>query len=85
MTADNAELYRWPIDLEQGRVTTKTGYIVLVRTGGYRISDAKLVLRPPLDLHIPLIILSPDPLVLTGIYETAGSRVASLPRRRLCR
>ena len=71
VTADNAELYRWPIDLEQGRVTTKTGYIVLVRTGGYRISDAKLVLRPPLDLHIPLIILSPDPLVLTGIYETA--------------
>ena len=71
VTADNAELYRWPIDLEQGRVTTKTGYIVLVRTGGYRISDAKLVLRPPLDLHIPLINLSPDPLVLTGIYETA--------------
>ena len=71
VTADNAELYLWPIDLERGRVTTNTGYIVLVRTGGYRISDAKLVLRPPLDLHIPLINLSPDPLVLTGIYETA--------------
>ena len=71
VTADNAELYLWPIDLEQGRVTTNTGYIVLMRTGGYRISDAQLVLRPPLDLHIPPITLSPDPLVLTGIYETA--------------
>jgi len=70
VTADNAELYQWPIDLQQGQVTTKTGYIVSVRTGGYRISDARLVLRPPLDLHMPLITLSPDPLVLTGIYQT---------------
>ena len=70
VTADNAEFYLWPIDLEQGRVTTNTGYIVLVRTGGYQISDTKLVLRPPLDLHMPLIALSPDPLVLAGIYET---------------
>ena len=71
VTADNAELYLWPIDLEQGRVNTITGRIIRVRTGGYRISDTKLVLRPPLDLHLPLRALSPDLLVLTGIYEIA--------------
>ena len=71
VTADNAELYLWPIDLERGRVTTNTGYIVSVRTGGYRISDTNLVLRPPLDLHLPIGVPSPDPLVLTGIYQTA--------------
>ena len=70
VTSDNAELYLWAIDLEQGRVTTTNGFMVLITTGGYRISNATLVLRPPLDLHIPLINLSPDPLLLTGIYKT---------------
>ena len=71
VTADNAELYLWPIDLEQGHVTTTNGLIILVRTGGYQIGDTKLVLRPPLDLHLPSMACSPDLLVLTGIYETA--------------
>ena len=70
VTADNAEVYLWPIDLEQGHVTTNTGFIISVRTGGYNISDTKLVLRPPLDLHSPIGVASPDPLVLAGIYET---------------
>ena len=77
VTADNAELYLWPIDLERGRVTTNTGYIVSVRTGGYRISDTNLVLRPPLDLHLPIGVPSPDPLVLTGIYQTALGSLCS--------
>ena len=70
MTADNAELYAWPIDLEQGRVTLSSGELVETKVGGYKISDRDLVLRPPLDLHLPAFARSPDPLVLTGVYET---------------
>ena len=70
VTADNAELYAWPIDLEQGRITLSAGYLVSMNIAGYKISDPELVLRPPLDLHMPILALSPDPLVLTGIYET---------------
>ena len=70
VTADNAELYAWPIDLEQGRITLSAGYLVTVNIAGYKISDPELVLRPPLDLHMPILAPSPDPLVLTGIYET---------------
>ena len=70
VTADNAELFLWPIDLERGHVTLSNGCLVTVRTGGYRISDQKLVLRPPLDLHMPIGARSPDLLVLTGVYET---------------
>lgn len=73
VTADNAELYAWPIDLEQGHVTLTAGQLVQVRTGGYKISDAKLVLRPPTDLHMPLSAASPDPLLLTGVYEAVLS------------
>ena len=77
MTADNAELFLWPIDLEQGRVTTITGCIIRVRTGGYQIGDTKLVLRPPIDLHLPIKAPSPDPLALTGIYETVLGSLCS--------
>ena len=69
VTADNAELYAWPIDLEKGYITLTAGELVSVRTGGYKISDTDLVLRPPSDLHMPLHVSSPDPLVLTGVYE----------------
>ena len=70
VTTDNAELYVWPIDLEQGLVTVDTGYMVAVSTGGYRISCGNLVLRPPQDLYLSQMNRSPDPLVLTGIYKT---------------
>lgn len=70
VTADNAELHAWPIDLEQGRVTLTSGELVEVNVGGYKIGDPGLVLRPPLDLHMPLFPRSPDPLVLAGIYKT---------------
>ena len=69
VTADNAELHVWPIDLEKGYVTTETGCLVQMINVGYWIRDDKLVLRPPLDLP-PLRSCSPDPLLLTGIYET---------------
>ena len=76
MTADNAELYAWPIDLEQGHITLTAGELVTVNIGGYKISDPELVLRPPLDLHMPHVS-SPDSLVLTGVYETVLSSLRS--------
>ena len=54
VTADNAELYLWPIDLEQGHITLSVGELVAVKVAGYKISDRDLVLRPPLDLHMPI-------------------------------
>ena len=70
VTADNAELHVWPIDLEHGRVTKGTGLMVSVNIAGYKISDSELVLSPPLDLHMPMRLVPPDLLVLKGIYET---------------
>ena len=70
VTTDNVELYLWPIDLEQGGVSLSTGFLVQVKTGGYTVGNPRLFLSPPLDLHMPIGAPSPDPLVLTGIYET---------------
>ena len=69
VTTDNAELYGWRIDLKQDCITINAGYMVLVTTGGYKICDNNLI-GPPLDLYMPPRNLAPDPLVLTGIYET---------------
>ena len=77
VTADNAELYAWPIDLEQGYITLTAGELVSVTTGGYKISDPDLVLRPPLDLHMLAHVSSLDSLVLTGVYETVLSSLRS--------
>ena len=70
VTAENVELFLWPIDLEQGCVSLRTGYLVQVRTGGFTLGNPWLVLTPPLDLHMPIGAPSPDPLILTGIYDT---------------
>ena len=70
MTANNAELYAWPIDLEQSRITLSAGEPVTVNIADYKITDPKLVLRSPLDSQLPTVAPSPAPLVLTGIYET---------------
>ena len=70
VTAENVELFLWPIDLEQGCVSLKTGFLVHVNTGGFTLDNPRLVLTPPLDLHMPMRAPSPEPLILTGIYET---------------
>ncbi len=70
VTADNAELYVWPVDLDRGRIMLCAGVLVKVNTFGYKISDPELMLRPPLDLHMPTFVSTPDRLVLTGIYKT---------------
>lgn len=81
VTADNADLHVWPIDLEQGRVIKRTGGLVATQTVAFETSNRKLVLSPPVDLHMPSFVRRPDPLVLTGIYEvvlgTLRSRGAS--------
>lgn len=70
VTSDNTELYLWPIDLERGHVTVTSGLLVSVKTAGYTIDSRKLLLRPPLDLHMPFLARSPDSLLMTGIYKT---------------
>jgi hypothetical protein len=51
ITADNTDLYFWPIDLDAGQVTVTTGLMVRTTSGGFRLSDPELVIRPRLDLH----------------------------------
>ena len=77
VTTENADLHLWPIDMKEGSVTLSAGYLVKVTTGGYRISDPDLLLRPPIDLHLSFGAPSPDPLVLTGIYKTVLSSICS--------
>ena len=69
-TADNADLYVWPIDLEHGRVIKTTGYLVETSTVAFGAGSRGLVLSPPVDLYMPPHACSPDPLILSGIYET---------------
>ena len=54
VTADNAELFVWPIDLASGRVITSGGYLIRSHTFGYEFGDHDLVFSPPVDLHVPL-------------------------------
>jgi hypothetical protein len=76
VTADNAELYFWPIDVEAGKVTVSTGIMVHTLSGGFRISDPGLVIRPPLDLHLPGTQRA-DRMALEAIYRTVhGSAVS---------
>ncbi len=77
MTAENMELHVWPIDLEQGRVIKSTGYLVSTHTVAFGAGDSGLTLSPPLDVHMPFSAHGPDPLVLTGIYETVLSSLRS--------
>ncbi len=51
-TSDNSEVFAWPIDLEQGRVTLRRGAMVRVQMGGYQTSDG-LAISAPEELWIP--------------------------------
>ncbi len=73
LTADNAEPFFWPIDLESGYVTVTTGLMVRTLGGGYQIDDAELAIRPPLDLHLPLGSQTADSMCLDAIYTTVLS------------
>lgn len=77
MTAENAELHVWPIDLEQGFVIKRTGYLVSTNTVTYMANNREQVLSPPVDLRMPKAAHCPDPLILTAIYETVLSSLQS--------
>ena len=77
VTADNTELYFWPIDVEAGYVTVRTGMMVQTLGGGYQIDDLELVIRPPLDLHLPLGTQTADPMVLDAVFKTVLSSAAT--------
>ncbi len=77
VTADNTELYLWPIDVEAGYVAVRTGMMVQTLGGGYKIDDRELVIRPPLDLHLPLGAQNADSMVLEAVYKTALSSAAT--------
>jgi hypothetical protein len=77
VTADNTEVYFWPIDVEAGYVTVRTGFMVQTLGGGYQIDDRELVIRPPLDLHLPLGAQRADPMVLEAVYKTVLSSAGS--------
>lgn len=43
VTADNAELRAWPIDLEQGRVTLSKGELVEMNVGEFRTTHCSVI------------------------------------------
>ena len=53
-TADNSEIFVWPIDIDKGRVVTRYGRLVQVTTAGLVI-NAKLKIDAPPDLHMPFM------------------------------
>lgn len=77
VTADNTELHFWPIDVEAGNVTVTTGIMVKTRSGGYQITDKELVIRPPLELHMPISGDGADPERLDAVYRVALSSLRS--------
>ena len=70
LTADNTDLYVWPVDVEAGYVTVATGLMVRTLGGGYRISDPERAIRPPLDLHLALGAQTADAMCLEAVYRT---------------
>jgi len=69
VTADNTELFLWPIDVEQGYVTVTRGAMVTTHGGGFRIDDAELQIRSPVELHLPLGTSAADTERLEAIYN----------------
>ena len=70
ITADNTELFIWPIDVDDGHVTVTTGIMVQTLAGGYQIGDKHLTIRPPLDLPRFIHSCTVDPMCLEAVYQT---------------
>lgn len=77
VTTDNADLHLWSIDIEHGRLTLNRGGLVNTTISEFTSDNSRLVIAPPLDLHMPTLLPPPDPLVLTGIYETTLASLQS--------
>ncbi len=76
ITTDTAELFVWPVDVEEGYVTVTSGLMVRTHGGGYTISDPELVIRPPLDLHSGSVG-RPDEQLLSAVYTMVLGSVTS--------
>ena len=70
ITADNTELFFWPIDVDDGSVAFMTGIMVKTRVGGYRTSDEHLTIRPPLDMCMPRGTCTAAAMCLEAVYQT---------------
>lgn len=76
VTADNTDVFFWPIDIEDGYVTVRTGMMVQTLGGGYRINDPELAIRPPLDLHLAVAVQKADSATLEAVYRIVLSSVS---------
>ena len=70
ITADNTDLFFWPIDVDAGYVAVVTGIMVRTHVGGYQISDEHLAIRPPLDMCMPRGTCAADAMCLEAVYQT---------------
>jgi hypothetical protein len=69
VTADNAELFVWPLDVEGRYVTLVRGSVMLETTsGGWQLDDKELRVSAPLELHIPSAV-SLDVELLSASYD----------------
>jgi hypothetical protein len=69
VTTDNTELFIWPIDLREGRVTKTSGGVLRRTDGGYRIND-DLTIEASSEVAIPALgPREPDSDLLASTYE----------------
>lgn len=77
VTTDNMELHLWAINVQQSQVTLNRGFLVETKISELTSDSSQLAIAPPIDLHMPMRLPRPDPLVLTGIYETTLASLLS--------
>lgn len=70
VTADNGDLFIWPISVQSRSVALQRGSIVRNLGGGYRIERDDWRVRPPLELHMPHGHVRLDGDVLDAVYRT---------------
>jgi hypothetical protein len=74
ITADNCDLYVWPIDVDDGSVVVVRGSMMWSKTtGGMRIGDQKLTIAAPLEVHVP------RPITIEAGLMAAADHVFSVP------
>jgi hypothetical protein len=81
-TADNADLWIQPIDIETGSIAFGRGGRVETLSGGHRLGDERFVIKPPLELHVPFGVRI-DPELLEAAYRTILNPAEAIgPRSR---
>lgn len=70
MTADNSELFIWPINLDTKSVALERGLIVRNLGGGYQLERQAWRVRPPLELHMPNGHVRLDGALMDAVYSS---------------